>query len=197
MKKLGLVLGLAILLGSASLPAKAAVVGNLGINPTSAQGDFSNSVGGTTFTDFWLFQLVGGPEFVTLASATNVFPGGSSTSDFITGFMGSVYEQLGATPNPGTDTLVLGPALPHPCADEPTTCQELAGSALLGAGHYYLDIAGTGGGTSGYGGNLAVEATPLPPALQMFLGALVMFGGFLYASNRKRKRGGVSVMSAA
>lgn len=191
MRKLVLLLGLALCAATAALPAKAAVVGNLGVNPTSAQGDFANTVGGSTFTDFWLFQLVGGPEFVTLASATNVFPLGASSTDFITNFAGEVFQQLGATPDPTTDHLVLGPALPHPCADAPTTCQELAGSALLVAGNYYLDISGTGGGTSGYGGNLAVAATPLPGALGMFGGGLALFVGLFRVL---RRRGPVSII---
>lgn len=182
MKKLVLLLGLALL---ASVPAKAAVIADLGVNPTSATGDFSNSVGGTTFTDFYTFQLVGGPEFVTIASATNVFPGGTGSTDFIKNFLGEVFLQLGATPNPLTDTLLLGPAGPHPCSDNPTRCQELSGSALLNPGNYYLDISGTGGGTSGYGGNLAVSAVPLPATAQMFIGGLVLLLGFLWISRRR------------
>jgi hypothetical protein len=159
--------------------ANAAVVGNLGVDPTSAQGFFSNTVGGGSFSDFYLFQLIGGPEFVTIASATNVFPGGSSSSDFITNFTGEVFRQLGATPDPTTDPGVLGPAGATPCPLQPTTCQGLAGSALLLAGNYYLDISGIGGGTSGYGGNLAVSSVPLPGALALFGGGIAfLFGLF-------------------
>jgi hypothetical protein len=161
---------------------KAAIIANLGVDPTSAQGFFANSVGGTTFQDFYTFQLIGGPEFVTIASATNVFP---RASDFIKNFTGEVFLQGGATPNPGTDTLVLGPATATACVTNPTICQALSGSAVLGPGNYYLDISGTGGGTSGYGGNLAVSAVPLPPTLQMFLGGLLMFGAFLWLRGRK------------
>ena len=73
-----LLLGVA-LLGFATT-ANAAVVDNLGINPTSATGDFSsgllgiNGTGAGAFTDQVLFQLVGGPQFLTIASATNVYP---------------------------------------------------------------------------------------------------------------------------
>ena len=72
-----------------ALPANAAVVDNLGINPTSATGDFSsgllgvNGTGAGAFTDQVLFQLVGGPQFFTIASATNVYP---AATDFIANF---------------------------------------------------------------------------------------------------------------
>jgi len=161
--------------------AKAAVIENLGVNPSSAQGFFSNSVGGATFTDFYTFQLVGGPEFVTIASATNVFP---RTTDFITNFTGEVFKQLGATPNPATDLGVLGPDSGVACLLVPK-CQVLSGSATLDAGNYYLDISGTGGGTSGYGGNLSVSPVPIPGALPLFAGGMALLGylGF----KRKRK----------
>lgn len=182
MKKLLLLVGLALF---ASVPAKAAVVGSLGIDPTSATGNFSNTVGGATFTDFYTFQLIGGPQFVTLASATNVFPGGSGSTDFIKNFTGEVFQQLGATPNPGTDTLVLGPATAMACAVAPTQCQVLSGSALLNPGNFYLDISGIGGGTSGYGGNLAVSAVPLPATAQLFIGGLLLFGALVFFGKRK------------
>ena len=54
--------------------ANAAIIANLGVNPSSAQGDFSNSPGGGAFEDQFTFQLVGGPQFFTIGSVTNVFP---------------------------------------------------------------------------------------------------------------------------
>ena len=54
--------------------ANAAIIANLGVNPSSAQGDFSNSPGGGAFEDQFTFQLVGGPQFLTIGSVTNVFP---------------------------------------------------------------------------------------------------------------------------
>ena len=139
------------------VPGNAAVIADLGVNPTSAQGDFSNSVGGATFDDQYTFQLVGGPQFVTIASATNVFP---QSTDFISNFSGSVFLQVGAIGG-ADDVLVLGPAAAAPCPIVPN-CQGFAGAALLNPGNYYLDISGTGGGTSGYGGNLATAPVPGP-----------------------------------
>lgn len=177
MRKFALALGL--LVGLAAVPANAAVVGNLGIDPTSSTGNFSNTVGGGSFSDDYLFQLVGGPAFVTLASATNVFPGGSSSSDFITNFTGEVIDLA-------TNAVVLGPATGGPCQVAPTQCQVLSGSAILAAGNYELVISGIGGGTSGYGGNLAVSAVPLPPTLQMFIGGLLLFGALFWLKNRNK-----------
>jgi hypothetical protein len=167
MKKLLLATSALLAICTAS---QAAVIANLGVNPTSASGAFSNSVAGTTFDDQYTFQLVGGPQFFTIASATNVFP---QTTDFITNFSGSVFLQVGAIGG-GDDLLVLGPASPNPCPFTPS-CQGFAGSAVLAAGNYYLDISGTGGGTSGYGGNIATApvAVPGPTAGSFTLGSIL------------------------
>src|SRR4029077_4620721 len=102
MKKL-LLTGAALLALTTASPA--AVVGNLGVNPTSAQGAFSNQNLPTgTFADQWTFQLVGN-QLLTIGSATNVYP---QTSDFITGFNGSVFDIVGtidANPGSGDDVL--------------------------------------------------------------------------------------------
>src|SRR5580765_7350815 len=97
----------AALLGLSAMAANAAVVGNLGINPTSQTGDFRsgllgvNGTGTGAFTDQVTFQLVGGPQFFTIASATNVYP---SLSDFITNFTAQAFLQVGAIgPGGGAD----------------------------------------------------------------------------------------------
>ena len=56
-----------------STAGNAAIVANLGVNPTSATGAFSHAVGGGVFDDQITFQLVGGPAFLTIASVTNNF----------------------------------------------------------------------------------------------------------------------------
>ena len=60
--------------------ANAAIIANLGINPTSAQGDFSNSPGGGAFEDQFTFQLVGGPAFLTIGSVTTCSPNRRTSS---------------------------------------------------------------------------------------------------------------------
>lgn len=169
LKKLLLTTAALIALGA---PADAAIVGSLGIDPTSATGAFSHSVGSGAFDDQFTFQLVGGPKFLTIASVTNAFP---SVSDFIANFSGSVFLQVGAIGG-GDDIRVIGPALPTGCGAIPN-CQGFAGSAILDAGNYYLDISGIGGGTSGYGGNLAAAPVIGVPAIpETSTWAMMMLG---------------------
>jgi hypothetical protein len=174
-----------VALAALTLPASAAVVSSLGINPTSAQGNFSNSVGGTVFDDQYTFSLVGSQQFVTFASATNVY---TDPTDFITNFTGQLYEQVGAIGG-GDDIAFNTPVQAVPCPTNPAGCQILAGSALLDAGSYYLRITGIGGGTSGYGGNLTtaqLSAIPIPGmALAVPLGAM---GLALLAKRRRRSK---------
>jgi len=166
----------AVLLGLAA-PANAAVVANLGVNPTSATGDFSsgllgvNGTGLGAFTDQVTFQLIGGPQFFTIASATNVYPG---LGDFITGFTAQGFLQVGGI---GVgDDIPVTPVLVAQACPLQSNCQGFAGSALLDAGLYYLQLSGTGGGSSGYGGNLAVTQVPVPGALALFASGLVGLG---------------------
>jgi len=167
-------------------PASAAVVDNLGINPTSRTGDFSsgtlgiNGTGGGAFTDQVLFQLVGSPSFVTITSATNVYP---APTDFITNFQGAVYQQVGALGG-ADDILRFGPEIAQACILQPS-CQVLAGAGILEAGSYYLQLSGIGGGTSGYGGNLAVTPVPIPGALALFASGLLGLGAL--SKMRKKK----------
>ena len=109
-----------LLLTTAALAAlttagNAAVVGDLGINPTSSAGAFSNQNLPTgAFADQWTFQLAGAEQHLTIASATNVFP---QASDFITNFNGSVFEIVGTidpTPGTGDDISVAGTGVRWP-----------------------------------------------------------------------------------
>jgi hypothetical protein len=172
------------------LPANAATVANLGINPTSAQGDFSHAVGGGAFSDQVNFTLAGGPAFFTIASVTNVF---AQPTDFITGFQGSVLF-LGANGvlGGGDDQTVIGPINATPCPVQPA-CQGFAGSAILTlVGNYALNLTGIGGGTSGYGGNLAVAQVPIPAAAWLFGAGVLGLG----ALSRKRKNKSVNLAAA-
>ena len=177
MRKLLLVTAALLGLGLAA-PASAAVVLDLGVNPTSATGAFQHSVGGGAFDDQITFQLVGGPLFLTIASATNVFP---NPTDFITSFTGSVFRIVGAIGG-GDDVLVIGPVAAT--ANCGANCQGFGGSAVLAApGDYYLDLTGTGGGSAGYGGTLSVSAVPEPSTWAMMI--LGFFGVGFMAYRRK------------
>ena len=168
----------AALLASTAVAANAATIGSLGINPNSTSGAFQSlptGTGGTgtgLFTDRFDFSLVGGPAFLTIASATNVY---AKASDFITNFEGSVWF-TNNTATTADDIAVIGPVAATACPIVPN-CQGFAGSTLLTlVGDYYLQLTGSGGGTSGYGGNLAVAEVPIPGGLALFATGLVGLG---------------------
>jgi PEP-CTERM motif len=161
----------------------AAIISNIGVNPTSGSGTFANAPGGGAFDDQYTFQLVGAPAFLTIASVTNTFANGAT--DFITGFTASVLNAgADGLPGGGDDITVIGPVAAT--ANCGVSCQGMAGAAFLDIGNYYLDISGTGGGTSGYGGNLSVAAVPEASTWAMLL---LGFAGVGLFGMRRRERG--------
>jgi hypothetical protein len=150
-----------LLLAAAALLAltassNATIIQNLGLDPTSATGNFSNSLGASTafFDDQYTFQLDHSMT-LTIAAVTNVFP---NPTDFITGFTASVFAGTPAMPG----GIVLGPSVAQiGCLGSPL-CQFISGSAFLPAGDFFLDVSGTANGSSGYGGNIATLAVPGP-----------------------------------
>ena len=179
MRKLLLVTVAAVALLAPPDTGEAATIANLGVNPTSSQGAFNNAPGGGAFEDQFTFQLVGGPQFLTIASVTNVFP---APSDFITNFQAAVWTTgADGIVNNGDDALVIGPVATQSCPNT-ANCQFAAGSAILSAGNYYAELTGVGGGTSGYGGNIAVVPGPI---LGSGLGSLVLALGLFGLFRRK------------
>jgi hypothetical protein len=175
-----------VLLVGLAAPASAAVIADLGVNPRSQQGHFSNEVGGSVFTDQYLFQLSGAPSFITFASATNDFTGGTTGTDYITNFTGQLFFTGGdGVIGGGDDFAVNAPVLAVGCPGNPDGCQILAGAAVLEAGNYFLQISGDGGGTSGYGGNLTVAAVPEASTWLMMLAGFAGVGGM---AMRKRRQ---------
>jgi hypothetical protein len=174
-------LAVAVLAGSVAT-SKAAVVANLGVNPTSATGTFQHTVGGGPFDDQITFQLVGGPQFLTIASVTNVFP---NPTDLILNFTGSVFQQVGAIGG-ADDIRVIGPVAAT--ANCGISCQGFAGSGLLSPGLYYLDLAGTGLGTAGYGGNLSTtQVGPIPEPATWAM-TLIGFAGVGFMAYRRKNK---------
>jgi hypothetical protein len=176
-----------ILLGSVVLLAMvtashAAVITDLGVNPSSGAGIFSHSPGFGSFDDQYTFQLSGGTPFLAIASVTNTF---ASLSDFIFNFNGSVFNSVDGIIGNGNDIRVVGPIAATSCPITPN-CQELSGSGILSAGSYYLDISGIAGSTAGYGGNLSVSAVP-GPIVGAGLPGLLAAGLMLFGLQRRRR----------
>ena len=166
-----------------STAGNALIIADLGNNPNSATGHFSNSVLGTTFDDQYTFHLVNFPSFVAFASATNDF---LTPEDFITGFTGQLFNSgLNGLPGGGDDIAFGPPVSAVPCPDNPTGCQVLSGSAILDPGNYFLNISGTGGGTAGYGGDLTTRGVPGPLAGAGIPGLVAACIG-LFALRRRR-----------
>jgi hypothetical protein len=182
MRKLLLATASALL--AMSVTGNAATITDLGLDPTSATGNFSNSLGNSTsaFDDQYTFSLDHSMT-LTIASVTNVFP---QSTDFITNFMASVISGTPAVPG----STVLGPDAATQGCGAITLCQSIAGSAILPAGNYFLDISGTAGGTSGYGGNLSSVAVPGPIVGAGLPGLVAALGWFGYGRFRRKKLAG-------
>ena len=177
----------ALAVAGSSLPSRADTIQNLGANPTSASGAFHNVVGGASFVDSYLFQLTAATSFSVSASATNDFPGGEGSTDFISNFQISLFNAGGnGVVGGGDDSLLLGPLDAVQCAVTPTTCQAVGLSTVLAAGNYFIELSGMGNGTSGYGGNVATVSVP-GPIVGAGLPGLVFACGALVALARRRK----------
>ena len=137
-----------LLLASAALlallvPARAAVVDDLGVNPTSSNGAFSNrNLPTGSLSDQYTFQLIGAPQFVRLPTCIRRPVTSSPTSK-------APYLKLSGLLAALMTFWVLGPALAVPgnCG---ANGQVFGGSATLDPGNYYLNITGFAGSTAGY-----------------------------------------------
>jgi hypothetical protein len=170
-------------------PARAAIVDNLGINPTSATGHFDNAPIVGAFDDQYTFQLIGAPQFFTVASATNVYP---DPRDFIVNFSGQIFQQVGVVG--GGDDIPVTPVVSASPNCFVAECQGFGGSGLLPAGNYYLNITGINLGTAGYGGDLATVPVPTAavPEASTWAMMLLGFAGVAVMGARRRKANGGS-----
>jgi hypothetical protein len=177
----------AVALAALALPAKATVFNIAAPDPTSQQGNFSLAPGAGAFTDQVTFSITG-PSTFTIANATNVFP---NASDFITGWAASIWDSVDGIIGNGNDLLLFGPQAAQACGVTPN-CQIVGGSGFLnGPSLFYAQFTGTGGGTSGYSGNIStVSAVPVPGAVWLFGSGIVGLG---LLAKRRRKTAAAAV----
>jgi hypothetical protein len=142
-----------------------------GVVLTSPGFTFGDNAAGGTLNDKWYFNFTA-PTFLATADATN-------SDGAYNNFQLSLY-------NATTNALVLAGNV----ANAPVDYSKL-GPTTIAPGFYYLQLVGTG--LAGFtapevvGGNLNVQASPvpLPAALPMFATGLGMLG--LLAARRKKK----------
>jgi len=158
-----------------STASNAAVIANLGPDPTSSTGLFNQPNASGSFDDQVLFSLSNPTQNFVIAGVQNVF---AQPTDFISGFSAAVYNYgangifEGTAVGNGDDFAVIGPTGPSPCQFLPN-CQIIAGSANLAGGLYYVEINGTGGTTAGYNGGVATVAVPGPRAGSFTISSLI------------------------
>jgi hypothetical protein len=138
-----------------------------------------------------VFGLSGGPQFVTIANATNVY---AAPADQIQNWVASIWSAgvdgilnaADANPLNDDDVLLFGPQAATACPNV-SNCQGVGGSGIINSpGLYYANFTGTGSGTSGYSGNIATFQVPGPIAGAGLPGLLALsLLGFNYLRRRR------------
>jgi hypothetical protein len=169
------------------------LVTDLGLDPNISVA--RNSVSGT-FEDQYTFTLDQAAT-ITIVGITNTYAGGIGGGRFIANFIGTIFNDgLDGIAGTSDDIAVVGPTLAtSPCGGI-TNCQSLAGSGILAAGSYYLDLTGTGESVlANYGGSITTiaEAVPEPATWGMML---LGFAGIGLVAMRKRRQGAPSLRLA-
>jgi len=178
-----LLLATAALLVSMTMAQAAQVI--LGDNPTSVTGNFALTPGAAAFEDQVIFDLSGGPQYITIANATNTF---ASEADMIDNWVASIFSAgVDQVVNNADDVLLFGPQAATPCVGV-ANCQAVGGSGtIFSSGTFYAEFTGIGSGTSGYAGNISTFAVPGPIVGAGIPGLLMGLAG-LWGFNWRRRR---------
>ena len=124
----------------------APLISDLGLDPNISVA--RNAVSGT-FDDEYTFTL-DQASTLTIVGITNTFAGGVGAGRFIANFTGTIFNVgLDGLINTIDDVAVVGPTLATSPCGAIANCQSLAGSGILGAGSYYLELTGTGESAAG------------------------------------------------
>ena len=169
----------AVLALSLSVPANAAIISDLGLDPNRDVG--RTVTGGGLFDDQFTFTL-DAASTITILAVLNTYPLGPNTSAFIDNFTGTVFA--GTPGSPGA--VVIGPTLATSPCGPLINCQSLGGVATLDAGTYFLDFTGNAGSTAAYGGTINTFAVPAPALGAGIPGVIAACFG-LYGFHRRRR----------
>lgn len=180
-----LLLATTALIALSAVANAAPLVSDLGLDPNISVA--RNAVSGT-FEDEYTFTL-DQASTLTIVGITNTYAGGIGAGRFIANFIGTIFND-GADGLPGTadDVAVVGPTLATSPCGAIANCQSLAGSGVLAAGSYYLDLTGTGeSALANYGGSITTiaEAVPEPATWVMML---LGFVGLAFMGRKKAMR---------
>ena len=183
MRKLKLAATALIALSGAANAAP--LISDLGLDPNISVA--RNGVNGT-FNDEYTFTL-DQASTLTIVGITNTYAGGIGAGRFIANFTGTIFSDgADGLPNTGDDVAVVGPTLATSPCGAITNCQSLAGSGILAAGSYYLDLTGTGESVlANYGGSVTTiaEAVPEPASWALMI---LGFAGIGLMGLRQRGR---------
>ena len=218
MRKLGLLLGLAMVLGASAASANTVEIGvsvNNGAIATVASGGGEAAVSGAVFGNFTLDASgFGNPPlalpnlqdgnaigiatsgsantlqvFVTQTGVTALTGAQLLESSFTQNLLTAGWTVTATTFADNTNTAYgMQQMLNQVVFTSSDITSDLFALAALGSGPFSLTEEWSfSAPVSGQSNNTTdiLAATPLPPAMQMFLGGLLLFGGFLWASKRR------------
>ena len=173
-----------MLLAVTTASQAAPLISDLGLDPNISVA--RNNTNGT-FNDEYTFTLDQAMT-LTIVGITNTYAGGIGAGRFIANFTGTIFSDgADGLPNTGDDVAVVGPTLATSPCGAIANCQSLAGSGVLGAGSYYLELTGTGeSALANYGGSVTTIAEAVPEPATWFM-MILGFAGVGLMGMRKRR----------